>query len=219
MSDNIEDNDDFDIYADLEDNNDKNFDINNDLIDFNLSQTQSNCFENNSNNNNNNNNNNENDLILSELTILEKSLAKTEFNNKDLLKQNQELRQELVKKDKQLSVLKTNISSLYKTAKAEIERKKREINELREEYDSLVFKRFTNKSINSNNNSNSNSNCFSNQLNTGLNRVSDEKVDKTSDELSAKKFCNKSTNTSDSDFNYSFNQKVYTIISFILLYF
>jgi hypothetical protein len=129
MSNNIEDNDDFDIYADLEDNNDNNFDINNDLIDFNLSQTQSNCFENNS----NNNNNNENDLILSELTILEKSLAKTEFNNKDLLKQNQELRQELIKKDKQLSVLKTNISSLYKTAKAEIERKKREISELREE--------------------------------------------------------------------------------------
>jgi len=200
MSDNIDDNEDFDIYADLEGINDNNVDRNNDSIDCDESQiqnntkvfqtlstnTQINNDNNNINNVNINNNREDNDLILSELSILEKILANTENQNKDLLKLNQQLKEELEKKDKQLFVLKTNISSLYKTAKAEIERKKREISELRESYDSIVFKRLNNRNdkINSDNYIES--------------RVNDPKVAKTFDS-GVKKFCNKSTNTSSDD--------------------
>ena len=186
MTDNNEDIDDFDIYADLDDNIDLNFNETdncfanyknfseidlpsiltktaetNDEINEKITENQIEIKDNvdfeteeceisiktkeKSLNVNKPETEPSNDLILSEITILEKSLHKTEDNNKSLVKQNIELRQQLKEKDKQLTVLKTNISSLFKTAKAEIERKKGEIHELREQLDSMIFRRFAPK--------------------------------------------------------------------------
>lgn len=86
-----------------------------------------------------------NDLILNEISILETNLHKTQDMNKNLGSKNEELNKQLEIKDKQLLVLKRNISSLFKTAKAEIARHKREVDELRQELDSMIFRRLPRK--------------------------------------------------------------------------
>ena len=89
--------------------------------------------------------NESNDLILSEITILDNNLQKAQEINKTLQSKNEELMKQLEQKDKQLLILKRNISSLYKTAKAEISRHKRETDDLRSGFDSIIFRRLPRK--------------------------------------------------------------------------
>lgn len=80
-------------------------------------------------------------LALNDVSIIEEKLNQINQQNSKLIKDNEMLKEKLANCEQQNKVLRTNISSLYKTAKAEIMRKKREIQELRMELDDLIFKR------------------------------------------------------------------------------
>lgn len=94
--------------------------------------------------------NRDEDMLLDELQVygkmyrLENELAKFKEKNMNLVRDNEELRSQIMIKDKQIQILKNNISSLYKTAKMELERRSKEKQELQLEYDTLVFRRMKN---------------------------------------------------------------------------
>lgn len=81
--------------------------------------------------------------LYGELNTLEAKLEQLGSWNEKLRNENEELRKSATVKDKQIQVLKNNISSLYKTAKLEIDRKNEELANLRREYDSVVFRRIS----------------------------------------------------------------------------
>ncbi|RWS21874.1 hypothetical protein B4U80_02457, partial [Leptotrombidium deliense] len=64
---------------------------------------------------------------LSDVLIIEQSFEKLREEKLVLSRTVNELKEIILKRDKQNCILKANISSLYKTAKAEIERKNNEI--------------------------------------------------------------------------------------------
>lgn len=72
---------------------------------------------------------------------LEIRTKQLENENKQLKSENEELKKTMELRDKQLKVLKNNISSLYKTAKMELDRKQQLMAELQNKYDQLVFRR------------------------------------------------------------------------------
>jgi len=69
-------------------------------------------------------------------------------------KENLELKAELERVQKQNHAFKVNISSLYKTAKVELGRKDRRLNELQRQHDTLLFRRGNSKNRLSANNNN-----------------------------------------------------------------
>ncbi|KAJ9573626.1 hypothetical protein L9F63_008967, partial [Diploptera punctata] len=99
-------------------------------------------------------------IILSESTSSESKKKKGENENMILhhlqVKSLKEQLEKSLKKNSELEsickALGTNISSLYKTASAEIERKDRMISELRKEKDNIVFRRNRRKGVKKNEN-------------------------------------------------------------------
>lgn len=118
----IVDSDDFDIYSDLNETIDSSGQTKNTVEDALLDELQ----------------------VYGKLYHLENELAKFKEKNMALVRDNDELRNQIIIKDKQIQILKTNISSLYKTAKMELERRSKEKQELQMEYDNLVFRRIKN---------------------------------------------------------------------------
>lgn len=89
--------------------------------------------------------------LYSELNSLETEVARLREENQRLLLENEDYNKNITIKDKQIKVLKNNISSLYKTAKLEIDRKDQELANLQREFDSVVFRRIsTTSQVNSN---------------------------------------------------------------------
>lgn len=68
------------------------------------------------------------------LVDLNKKLIKVESEKEASFKDNQEL-------NRKIAILKTNISSLYKTARSEIDRKNQQIKSLQEQLDTIKFRR------------------------------------------------------------------------------
>ncbi|RWS15942.1 CASP8-associated protein 2-like protein [Dinothrombium tinctorium] len=82
-------------------------------------------------------------VSLSDACLIESSFEKLRTENERLVVNIGDLSAKLAKKEKENRVLKANISSLYKTAKAEMERKNNEIGELRRNLDSLIFRQMS----------------------------------------------------------------------------
>ncbi|KAI9554305.1 hypothetical protein GHT06_019577 [Daphnia sinensis] len=80
----------------------------------------------------------ENQLVAEELQAKVECLEQKCSN---LDSQNTELKNELDKVNKLNLALRRNISSIFKTAKAELERKDRQLKELQREHDALIFRR------------------------------------------------------------------------------
>ncbi|KZS21892.1 Uncharacterized protein APZ42_011004 [Daphnia magna] len=80
----------------------------------------------------------ENQLVAEELQAKVESLEQKCSN---LDSQNTELKNELDKVNKLNLALRRNISSIFKTAKAELERKDRQLKELQRAHDALIFRR------------------------------------------------------------------------------
>lgn len=72
---------------------------------------------------------------------LEARTKQLEEENGQLKSENEELKKTMAMRDKQLKVLKNNISSLYKTAKLELDRRQQLMADLQNKYDQLVFRR------------------------------------------------------------------------------
>lgn len=99
-------------------------------------------------NNNNNNNNNKSSLddevlFFGHLGSLETEVKELRAVRQTLTAENEQLKATLATKERTIAVLRNNISSLYKTAKLELERRSAELAEVRREYDTLIFRRRT----------------------------------------------------------------------------
>ena len=79
---------------------------------------------------------------LAELIILEEKLLRLEEKCTALEREKEQKAKANLELNRTVTVLKTNISSLYKTAKTEIDRKGQQIKELQSELDSLKFRKF-----------------------------------------------------------------------------
>ena len=79
---------------------------------------------------------------LAELIILEEKLLRLEEKCSALEREKEQKAKANLELNRTVTVLKTNISSLYKTAKTEIDRKGQQIKELQSELDSLKFRKF-----------------------------------------------------------------------------
>ncbi|KAH9397742.1 hypothetical protein TYRP_004068 [Tyrophagus putrescentiae] len=90
---------------------------------------------------NNNNNNNNNKSSLDDEVLFFGHLGSLETET--LTTENEQLKATLATKERTIAVLRNNISSLYKTAKLELERRSAELAEVRREYDTLIFRRRT----------------------------------------------------------------------------
>ncbi|XP_027204410.2 uncharacterized protein LOC113798123 [Dermatophagoides pteronyssinus] len=82
--------------------------------------------------------------VYGKLYRLESELTRLTKENTKLNNDNETLRKQISIKDGQINVLKNNISSLYKTAKLELDRRLIEKQELQNQYDTLVFRRIRN---------------------------------------------------------------------------
>jgi len=87
-------------------------------------------------------------LLFSELNSVENEVKCLRKHNQTLAEQNAALKGNLAAKERQIKILKNNISSLYKTAKMELDRRCQEIADLRREYDSLIFRRIARETKN-----------------------------------------------------------------------
>mgnify|MGYP002716669649 CR=1 FL=1 len=85
--------------------------------------------------------------VYGKLYRLETEITRLTKENATLSKDNETLRKQISIKDGQLKVLKNNISSLYKTAKLELDRRLSEKQELQNQYDALVFRKIKNFEI------------------------------------------------------------------------
>lgn len=81
------------------------------------------------------------DVNLSDLVMIESNYHMALKESSTMKQQMQRMAQRLQACERQNKVLKANISSLYKTAKAEIDRKGGQISELRRELDDLILRR------------------------------------------------------------------------------
>lgn len=81
------------------------------------------------------------DFDLFDESIIEKKFSSIEEENRKLKEKMDQMgkRQNLLEKENR--ILKANISSLYKTAIAEVDRKNSQINELRSSLDDLILRR------------------------------------------------------------------------------
>ena len=82
-------------------------------------------------------------LLYNELNSLDAEVKELRRDKKTLTEENVSLKASLSAKERQVLVLKNNISSLYKTAKLELDRRSNDLANLRREYDSLIFRRRT----------------------------------------------------------------------------
>lgn len=82
------------------------------------------------------------DHHLAELVVLEEKLLRLEEKCTTLESEKEQKAKDNLELNRMLTVLKTNISSLYRTAKTEIDRKSFQIKELQSEIDSLKFRKF-----------------------------------------------------------------------------
>ena len=78
---------------------------------------------------------------LNEVSIVDDLNDKLERKNEKISKELEQVKEELARMTRINKILKTNISSLFKTAKAELERKNERIAQLTQQYDDLVFRR------------------------------------------------------------------------------
>ncbi|KAH7637098.1 hypothetical protein HUG17_7304 [Dermatophagoides farinae] len=85
--------------------------------------------------------------VYGKLYRLETEITRLTKENATLSKDNETLRKQISIKDGQLKVLKNNISSLYKTAKLELDRRLSEKQELQNQYDAFVFRKIKNFEI------------------------------------------------------------------------
>lgn len=86
-------------------------------------------------------------LFFNQLGSLEAEVKELRTVRQTLTTENEHLKATLATKERTIQVLRNNISSLYKTAKLELERRSLEIAEVRREYDTLVFRRRTTGSL------------------------------------------------------------------------
>lgn len=86
-------------------------------------------------------------LFFSQLGSLEAEVKELRTVRQTLTTENEHLKAVVATKERTIQVLRNNISSLYKTAKLELERRSLELAEVRREYDTLVFRRRTTGSI------------------------------------------------------------------------
>lgn len=80
---------------------------------------------------------------LNDVAILQDSFDKLEKEKNVIDSELKEIKEKYERMVMVNKILKTNISSLYKTAKAELERKNDRISELTRQIDDLVFRRRT----------------------------------------------------------------------------
>ena len=81
------------------------------------------------------------DLDLFDESIIEKQFSTMEEENRSLKEKLGQMSKRQSVLEKENRILKANISSLYKTAIAEVDRKNCQINELRSELDDLILRR------------------------------------------------------------------------------
>ena len=81
------------------------------------------------------------DFDLFDESIIEKQFSSIEEENRKLKEKMDQMKQRQNLLEKENRILKANISSLYKTAIAEVDRKNSQINELRSELDDLILRR------------------------------------------------------------------------------
>lgn len=81
------------------------------------------------------------DFDLFDESIIEKQFSSIEEENQKLKDKMDQMKQRQAVLEKENRILKANISSLYKTAIAEVDRKNSQINELRSELDDLILRR------------------------------------------------------------------------------
>ncbi|XP_053204082.1 uncharacterized protein LOC128388676 [Panonychus citri] len=78
---------------------------------------------------------------LNDIAILQDSHDKLEKENEKIIMELGQIKEQLARMTRVNKILKSNISSLYKTAKAELDRKNDRIAELTRQYDDLIFRR------------------------------------------------------------------------------
>lgn len=81
------------------------------------------------------------DFDLFDESIIEKQFSSLEEENGKLKEKMDQMKQRQSVLEKENRILKANISSLYKTAIAEVDRKNSQINELRSQLDDLILRR------------------------------------------------------------------------------
>lgn len=81
------------------------------------------------------------DFDLFDESIIEKKFSSIEEENRKLKEKVDELRKRQDRVEKENRILRANISSLYKTAIAEVDRKNSQINDLRSQLDDLILRR------------------------------------------------------------------------------
>lgn len=80
-------------------------------------------------------------VLFNRYHALENSIKTANEQVCKLTAENDQLKKGCTMKDKQIQVLKRNISSLYLTAKSELDRRAEQLARLQAEYDTLIFRR------------------------------------------------------------------------------